>query len=200
MSEWSLTRTAFWKELPETDRLLISHPRKEKRLRTSQGSDHTNECYISKETEISMENFSCRKIRVIVYCYLMKRNHSPSPKLCAPVLAHVIFIMTWGCGLWVQAVKTSSRIFWLAEKPMWPCIAVHVWVMEASLDLLVTPGQCCLPPCLYNLRGPAYSGPFIFLQERNVSLKIRMKAKIHLNKHEEIKYFKLYFVITQRYF
>ena len=109
-----------------------------------------------------------------------QRPLPPPPKLC--VLAHVILIKTRGCGLWIQAVKTSSRIFWLGiEKPMGHCISVrvvvsdggklgssgHSWTVLSHPTLPLQPGG-----------GPPKQQSIYFsYREKCIFKKIRMKAK-----------------------
>lgn len=178
MPEWSLTRTAFWNGTSRNGRQTADQPsQKRKAAHRPARALITLMNATSKETEISMENFSCRKIRAhSIPGYLMKRGIIPPPPNCVHQswLSCGDFIMTWGCGAVGTGCRNILTHFLVGqEKPMWPCIGAcgsewwrQAWAFWSLLDSAVS------PPCLYNLEGARLSsGPFIFLSERNVSLK-----------------------------
>ena len=133
-------------ELPETaDRLLISHPRKRKVAhRPARPLITRMNATFPKKTKSAWKISLAKRFELMVYLVTWwKGIIPPPPKQCSPILTHVIFIMTQGCGLWIQAMKTFSRIFWLGiETPMWSCISLHVasewwrqaWTFWSLLD------------------------------------------------------------------
>ena len=147
-------------ELPETaDRLLISHPRKRKAAhRPARALITRMNATFPKKPKSAWKVSLAERFELIVYLVTWwKGIIPPPPKLC--VLAHVILIKTRGCGLWIQAVKTSSRIFWLGiEKPM---ETLHLgacgsewrrqaWAFWSLLDRAQSPH-----PAFTTWRGPA---------------------------------------------